>query len=178
MRSLTRSPLWAVRLSITTTCPERRLGASASTYASKTALVLAPSTASDGPMPESAMLESRVTLAPPLRGAEQSARSPLGDQAYSGRSETFVEHSSTDTKRSAPVIPATVACQAAQSNSSRSDAPTRLFSGPTHPFEHPTDGGVAHPHAGHPSQELAPLGQRGRRALPEVGLQEPPGGLV
>jgi hypothetical protein len=80
-------------------------------------------------MPESAMLESRVMLAPPLRGAEQSARSPLGDQAYSGRSETFVEHSSTNAKRSAPVVPATIACQAALSNSTRSEAPTRLFFG-------------------------------------------------
>ena len=80
-------------------------------------------------MPESAMLESRVTLAPPLRGAQQSARSPLGNRAYSGRSETFVEHSSTNTKRSVSVVPATVACQAALSNSTRSDAPTRLFFG-------------------------------------------------
>ena len=131
MSSLILSPLWAVRLSITTTiCPERRLGASASsTYASKTALVVALSTASDGPMPESVMLASRVTFAPQLRGEEQCARSPLGDQAYSGRSETFVEHSSTNTKRSACVVPATVARQAALRNSSRSLAPTRLFFG-------------------------------------------------
>src|SRR3712207_9247635 len=90
MSSFTLSPLWAVRLSITTTCPARRLGASASsTYASKTALVVAPSTASDGPMPESVMLASRVMFGPQLRGDEQCARSPLGDHAYSGRSETF-----------------------------------------------------------------------------------------
>jgi hypothetical protein len=50
-------------LSITTICSERRFGASASsTYVSKTALVVAPSTASDGPMPESVMLESKVTF--------------------------------------------------------------------------------------------------------------------
>src|SRR3712207_6987953 len=95
MSSFTLSPLWAVRLSITTTCPARRLGASASsTYASKSALVVAPSTASDGPMPESVMLASRVTFGPQLRGEEQCARSPLGDQAYSGRSERSEEHTS------------------------------------------------------------------------------------
>jgi hypothetical protein len=78
MSSFTLSPLWAVRLSITTTtCPARRLGASASStyYASKTALVVAPSTASDGPMPESVMLASRVMFGPQLRGDEQCARS-------------------------------------------------------------------------------------------------------
>src|SRR5215212_3410417 len=101
MSSLTLSPLWAVRLSITTTCPAERLGASASsTYASKTARVVAPSTPSDGPMPLSVMLESRVTFLPQLRGDEQCARSPRLDQAYSAESETFVEHSSTNTKRS------------------------------------------------------------------------------
>ncbi len=122
--------MWAERLSITTTCPGRRLGASASsTYASKTALVVAPSTAKDGPMPESVMLESRVTLAPQLRGALAKARSPLRDQAYSGRSETFVEHSSTNTKRSAPMLRATNALQAALRSSSRSVAPTDLFFG-------------------------------------------------
>jgi len=82
MSSLTLSPLWAERLSITTTCPERRLGTSASsTYASKSTLVVAPSTASDGPMPESVMLESRVTFGAQLRGDEQCARSPRLDQA-------------------------------------------------------------------------------------------------
>src|SRR3712207_6550832 len=132
MSSLTLSPLWAVRLSITTTCPGCRLGTRASsTYASKTVLVVDPSTAKDGPMPESVMLESRVTFFPQLRGAEQSARSPLGDQAYSGRSETFVEHSSTNTKRLACVVPATIARQAALRNSSRSLAPTDLFFGST-----------------------------------------------
>src|SRR5215212_7108716 len=130
MSPLTLSPLWAVRLSITTTCPGCRLGARASsTYASKTALVVAPSTAKDGPIPQSVMLESNVTFFPQLRGAEQYARSPLGDQAYSGRSETFVEHSSTNTKRSACVVSATIARQTALRNSSRSLAPTDLFFG-------------------------------------------------
>src|SRR5215212_9115678 len=128
--SLTLPPLWAVRLSITTICPGRRLGASASsTYASKTALVVAPSTARDGPIPQSVRLQSNVTFLPQLRGAEQRARSPRLDQAYSGRSETFVEHSSTNTKRSASVVPATIARQAALRNSSRSEAPTDLFFG-------------------------------------------------
>jgi hypothetical protein len=91
--------------------------------------VVAPSTAKDGPMPESVMLESRVTFGPQLRGAEQGARSPLRDQAYNGRSEVFVPHSSTNTKRSAPMLPATIVFQAALSHSSRSLAPTDLFFG-------------------------------------------------
>src|SRR5215211_4649016 len=175
MSSLTLCPLWAVRLSITTTCPGCRRGARAcSTYASKTALVVAPSTAKDGPIPESVMLESRVTFFPQLRGAEQCARSPLGDQAYSGCSETFVEHSSTNTKRSACVVSTTIARQTALRNSSRSLAPTDLFSAPSHTPEHPRDGGIAHPYSRHTRQKLAPLRERRRRALFEVRFQELP----
>ena len=59
---------------MTATCPGETLGASSfSTYASKPALVVATSTARDGPMPESVMLQSSVTLLPQLRGAEHSA---------------------------------------------------------------------------------------------------------
>jgi hypothetical protein len=48
MISLTRSPFWAERLSITT-WPSRSVGASTrSTYVSKTAAVVAPSTANEG----------------------------------------------------------------------------------------------------------------------------------
>src|SRR5215212_11733389 len=130
MSSLTLCPLWAVRLSITTTCPGCRLGVRAcSTYASKTALVVAPSTAKDGPIPESVMLESNVTFLPQLLGTAQRARSPRLDQAYSERGETFVEHSSTNTKRSACVVSAIIARQSALRNSSRSEAPTDLFFG-------------------------------------------------
>ena len=120
------------------------------------------------------MLQSRVTFFPQLRGAEQCARSPLGDQAYSGRSETFVEHSSTNTKRSACVVSATIARQAALRNSSRSEAPTDLFSAPSHTPEHPREGGIANPYSRHTRQKLAPLRERRRRALFEVRFQELP----
>ena len=50
-----------------------------------------------------------------MRGALQGARSPRLDPAYSGRSETLVEHSSTNTKRPASVVPETLARQAALS---------------------------------------------------------------
>ncbi len=66
----------------TTTRPARGPGGSASsTYASKTAPVVAPSTTSDGPMPSSVMLEISVTFLPQSRGAEHGARSPRLDQA-------------------------------------------------------------------------------------------------
>jgi hypothetical protein len=74
-----------VRLPITTTHSGEVVGARAySTCASKTALVVAPSTARDNPMPESVMLQSSVTFLPQSRDAEQGVRSPLGDQAYGG----------------------------------------------------------------------------------------------
>src|SRR5215217_2029866 len=120
------------------------------------------------------MLQSRVTFFPQLRGAEQCARSPLGDQAYSGCSETFVEHSSTNTKRSACVVSTPIARQTALRNSSRSLAPTDLFSAPSHTPEHPRDGGIAHPYSRHTRQKLAPLRERRRRALFEVRFQELP----
>ena len=45
-----------------------------------------------------------TTLRPQLRGAwQRGARSPLRDQANSGRSEAFVPRSSTNTRRSAPL---------------------------------------------------------------------------
>jgi hypothetical protein len=119
-------------LSITTTCPGPSDGASASsTYASKTAIVVAPSTAIHGPIPSRVMLANRVTLLPQLRGTSPYARSPLRDQAYSGESEVFVPHSSTNTKRCALISPAKRSLQAALRNSSRSVAPTRLFFGST-----------------------------------------------
>ena len=44
-------------------------------------------------------------------------------------------------------------------NSSRSLAPTRLFSGPAHATKQPADGGLAHPEPRHTAQVLAPLCQ-------------------
>ena len=49
-------------------------------------------------MSERVILESRVTFSPQLRGAEQSARWPRLDQAYSRRSKVFVQHSPTKMK--------------------------------------------------------------------------------
>ena len=59
---------------MTTTCPGQRLGANArSTYASKTAALVAPSTARVGPIPSKLMLESTVVFSPRLRGTEKAA---------------------------------------------------------------------------------------------------------
>ena len=75
------------------------------------------------------MLASSVVLGPRLRGTEQRALSPLGDQAYSGRREVLAPISSTNTSRSVPTPPATVTFQAALSHSSRSIAPIVRFFG-------------------------------------------------
>src|SRR5215212_4797576 len=53
------------------------------------------------------MLARSVTLLPQLRGELPKARFPLGDQAYSGESETLVPISSTNTRRLASTSPAT-----------------------------------------------------------------------
>ena len=82
--------------------------------------------------------------------------------------------SSTNTKRPASTSPATKALQAALRNSSRSVAPRDLFSCSTPALEHPRERRVTHPHPRGPRQELAPLGQGGRRAFLDVRLQEPP----
>src|SRR5215212_8795910 len=125
-------------------------------------------------MPRIVMLESRVTFLPQLRGMLAGARSPRLDQAYSGRSEVFEPISSTKTRRPASIPSATKALQAALSNSSRSVAPTYLFSAPTHAPQHPADRGVAHRNPRHPRQELAPLGERRSRPLLEVRFQQLP----
>ena len=81
MMPLSRETLWAERLSIIT-YPDLGVGASTPLrYASNTLRVVAPSTASDGPMPSVLMLESSVTFFPQLRGAFAGARSPRLDQA-------------------------------------------------------------------------------------------------
>src|SRR5215213_975349 len=130
MSSLTRSPLWADRLSITTTCLLRSVGASTrSTYVSKTKVVVAPSTASDGPIPSTLMLASSVVFLPRLRGREQWALRPFLAQPYGGESEVLVPISSTNTRERASSAPATITLQVALCHSSRSIAPTVLFFG-------------------------------------------------
>ena len=57
-----------------------------------------------------------------------SARSPRRDQAYGGASDVFEPISSTNISRPASMCPSTIARQAALKNSSRSAAPTDLFS--------------------------------------------------
>ena len=75
------------------------------------------------------MLESKVVLAPRLRGTDQHALWPFGAQAYTGDNEVFVPISSTKTSRSVSTRSATITLQAALENSSRSSAPTVRFFG-------------------------------------------------
>src|SRR5215213_5896628 len=135
MSSLTRSPLWAERLSITTTRPLRRVGPrTCSTYVSKTWLLVAPSTASEGPIPSMVMVANSVVLLQRLRGKEKRALSPFLEQPYRGESEVLVPISSTKTRERASRAPDTITFQAALRHSSRSSAPTVLFSREAHPL--------------------------------------------
>src|SRR5215213_5010286 len=68
--SRTLPPLWAERLSIITTCPTFGVGAkTASRQASKTSLVVEPSTAKQGPTHRRVTLASSVTFLPQFLGA-------------------------------------------------------------------------------------------------------------
>src|SRR3712207_4731725 len=73
------------------------------------------------------MLESTVVFLPRLRGIEQYALRPLGDQARSGASEVLVPISSTNTSCFGSICWASITLQAALCHSSRSSAPTLLF---------------------------------------------------
>src|SRR5215210_5215697 len=50
--------------------------------------------------------------------------------------------------------------------------PPSFFSAPSQALEHPADGRLAHLHVGDTAQVLTPLGERRRRALLQVGLQQ------
>src|SRR5215217_8534633 len=115
---------------MTTTSSLRRVGArTRSRYVSKTSRSVAPSTASDGPIPSTLMLASTVVFLPRLRGTEQWALCPFLDQPYRGESEVFVPISSTNTRERASSDRAAITHQAALCHSSRSSAPTVLFFG-------------------------------------------------
>src|SRR5688500_14317641 len=87
----------------------------------------------------------------------------------------FAPHSSTNTRRlaSRPASPATIALQAALKNSSRSAAPSDLFSAEAHAPQRSRDSGVAHLDPSHTRQQLTSLRQRSRRAFVQVALEEP-----
>src|SRR5215203_3582060 len=131
-----------------------------------------------GPIPSALMLASRVTFVPQLRGTLANARSPLRDQAYKGANDVFEPISSTNTSRWGPISPATSTRQATLKNSSRSAAPTDLFSTPPRTAQQPRDSGLAHSQPGHAAQVLAPLREGGGRSLLEIHLQEPPRAIV
>src|ERR671911_603548 len=109
------------------------------TYVSKISRLVAPSTASDGPIPSMLMLESSVVFLPRLRGTEQQALSPFLAQPYKREREMFVPISSTNTSRRASRVPATITFQAALRHSSRSSAPTVRFLAEAHPLEEPLE---------------------------------------
>ena len=80
----------------------------------------------------------------------------------------LVPISSTKTNRWASSFSAIIACQAALSHSSRSSAPTLLFSAEAHPLEQPPDGGVAQDLARGALQEASSLRDGSGRALLDV----------
>ena len=73
---------------------------------------------------------------------------------------------------------ASIILQAALRNSSRSEAPSDLFSAPPQAPEHPAYGGLADSHTGHPPEVLPTLGEGWRGACLEVRFQKPSGTLV
>jgi hypothetical protein len=83
-----------------------------------------------------------------------------------------------NTKRLGSSAPATVTFQAALIHSSRSLAPTALFSGEPHPLESAAEGGPAHPQFSQCFEVLAPLAELDEGPLLEVGFQQSPGTLV
>ena len=91
------------------------------------------------------MLESKVTLAPRLRGASKHAREPLRDHPQIGESEVLVEHSSTNTKRLPSSLPDTRARQAALKNSSLSLAATLRLLGSSPSFSGASKGWTRSP---------------------------------
>jgi hypothetical protein len=77
-------------------------------------------------MPSMLMLDSTVVFGPRLRGTEQYARCPRGDQARRTEGEVFAPiFSSTKTNRFGFTLSETITLQAALRNSSgSSSAPT------------------------------------------------------
>src|SRR5215212_9633521 len=124
------------------------------------------------------MLESNVTFLPQLRGTFWRTRSPLRPHPYRGASEVFVEHSSTNTKRSESIEDITITRKAALTNSSRSLAPSVLFSAEAHRADRPREGRLAHRDAGRLVQILLPLFELGEWTIFYVGFQQLPRLLV
>src|SRR5215212_8728311 len=89
-----------------------------------------------------------------------------------GDNEVFVPISSTKTSRSVATRSATITLQVALKNSSRSSAPTVLFSREAKPLHQPPYGGVAEGRAGYVLQKAAPLSDGGGRAFLYIPFEE------
>jgi hypothetical protein len=90
----------------------------------------------------------------------------------------FVPISSTNTRERASSVPATVTLQAALRHSSRSSAPTVVFSRVAPPLEEPPQGHVAKALASELLQEAAPFSNGDRESCAYVLLEEFARGLV
>lgn len=131
-------------------------------------------------MPSALRLERSVTFLPQFY-AEPSKTPALPASTTPTEGATRCSRRALvlkNTKRLASISAATSVLQAALRNLSRSLAPTDLFSAPSQAPEHPRDRRVADLQPAGPTQELAPLGEGGSRALLHVPLQEPPRSLV
>src|SRR5215207_2135298 len=103
------------------------------------------------------MLERRVMFLSQLRGSFWCALCSMCALSLRGASEVFDEHSSTNTKRSGSIEEITITRKAALRNSSRSLAPSVLFSAEAHLPESPGEGRFAHLNPCHPLQVLLPV---------------------
>ena len=83
----------------------------------------------------------------------------------------LVEHASTNTKRLACVLPATITLQAALRNSSRSAAPNDLFSAPSKPLDRSGDRRLAYLRPDGSLQKAAPLAKGKRWSFLQVAFQ-------
>src|SRR5918997_3718682 len=93
-------------------------------------------------------------------------------------SEVLVPISSTNTNRSGSIRTASITRQAALSHSSRSDAPTDLFSAPSQAVQQSPDGRVAQTLPRDALQEADSLGDGGSGTLLHVLIQKPLRALV
>src|SRR5215212_6475140 len=89
-----------------------------------------------------------------------------------GDNEVFVPLSSTRTSRSVATRSATITLQVALKNSSRSSAPTVLFSREAKPLHQPPYGGVAEGRAGYVLQKAASLSDGGGRTFLYIPFEE------
>jgi hypothetical protein len=130
--------LWTLKLSSTTTCPGRRVGAHCSRmYHSNVAVSIAPSISHGTCRPSGASAATSDVFLPWVRGTDPLARWSCGAPPYRRVQDVWVPLSSTKTSGGGSRV-ATAARQAARSCSSRSARlPVTFCLRPAQPADRP-----------------------------------------